>query len=59
MLSWDDYRAARVTLPYVLQITNRGELLLFGARHTLDPRDPQIAEIAGLWREFRPQVAFS
>jgi hypothetical protein len=32
---------------------------MFGARHTSDPSDPQLRELERLWREFRPQVAFS
>src|SRR5260370_14786264 len=36
-----------------------GELLIFGAQHTRDPRHPQLSEIERLWREFRPQIAFS
>ena len=40
--------------PYVLQLTN---LILFGARHTSDRSDPQLAEIERLWRQFRPTVA--
>jgi hypothetical protein len=42
-----------------LRIAQSGELLLFGARHTSDLQDPQIAKIERLWREFRPQAAFS
>jgi hypothetical protein len=60
LLSWEEYRAARVSLPYVLRIpAPRGELLMFGAKHTMDPRDPQISEIERLWGEFEPDISFS
>jgi hypothetical protein len=59
LLSWDDYRAARHPLPYVLRLASSGELLMFGVRHTRNPRDPQIQEIERHWREIRPQIAFS
>lgn len=59
LLSWDAYRALRHPLPYVLRLTGSGELLMFGVRHTNDPRDAQIADIERLWHEFKPQVAFS
>jgi hypothetical protein len=32
---------------------------MFGAQHTNDPSHPQLGEVERLWREFRPQVAFS
>ena len=45
---------------YIVRIAaSPGELLFYGVRHTSDPRDPQIAEIERLWREFRPELAFS
>jgi hypothetical protein len=32
-------------------------VLLFGAEHTKDPKDPQLVHIRQLWNEFRPTVA--
>jgi hypothetical protein len=32
---------------------------MFGAQHTNDPSYPQFPEVERLWREFRPEVAFS
>ncbi len=44
--------------PYLVEIeTPDGALLLYGATHTNDPGDPQIADIAARWRAFRPTVA--
>jgi hypothetical protein len=40
--------------PYVLRLSN---LIFFGARHTSDRSDPQLAQIEGLWRQFHPTVA--
>jgi hypothetical protein len=60
ILSWEGYRNRRHAFPYVLRLeTPPGELLMFGAQHTNDPSHPQLREIERLWREFRPQVAFS
>jgi len=56
LLSWDEYNRVHHSFPYILRL---GSLLMFGSRHTNDPGDPQLAELERLWREFRPQVAFS
>ncbi len=55
-MSWEEYRSGRHSFPYVVRV---GRLLMFGARHTSDPRDPELVELERLWREFRPEVAFS
>jgi hypothetical protein len=50
--------AAGFEEPYiVLRNMEAGALLLFGARHTQDPTDPQIAEISRRWSAFQPTVA--
>src|SRR5690242_3203436 len=60
LLSWDDYRHAQPALPLVLRFAPpAGELLIFGVRHTRDPKDAQVTHIEHLWREFAPQTAFS
>ncbi len=41
--------------PYVVSIPDT--LILFGARHTKDPKDPQIDSIETLWKLFEPNVA--
>lgn len=58
--NWDEHDAivARFGHPYVLDIhRNRGSLLFFGARHTKNPRDPQLADLERRWHSFQPTVA--
>ena len=44
--------------PYVVRIeTATGGLVLFGAGHTRDPADPQLAMLRREWDTFRPTVA--
>jgi hypothetical protein len=44
--------------PYVVRAENRtGALVLFGASHTRDPSDPEIARLRREWAQFRPTVA--
>lgn len=45
--------------PYIVEITasNGGAILLFGAEHTRDPNDSQLADIEARWKEFEPSVA--
>lgn len=44
--------------PYVLELERApGALLYYGAHHADDPADPQLADIAARWSEFRPTVA--
>lgn len=45
--------------PYVLEfdVEGQGALLYYGASHTTDPDDPQIADIAARWDRFEPTVA--
>ena len=45
--------------PYLVEIRLRegGGVLLYGATHTKDPSDPQIADIGKRWIDFRPTVA--
>ena len=45
----DDHRN-----PYVFR---SGDVVVFGAAHTRDPADPQIAAIDRAWEELRPTVA--
>ena len=60
ILSWDAYRSVPHSFRYVLRLeAPPGELLMFGAQHTNAPSHPELGEIERLWREFRPQVAFS
>ena len=45
--------------PYVVELdaAGGGSLVLFGAEHTRDPSDPQLAEIDRLWAGQSPTVA--
>lgn len=44
--------------PYVYRKTlGGGEVLVYGAEHTKDPDDKQIADIASRWEAFKPDVA--
>lgn len=45
--------------PYIfrIKIANGGGVLIFGAEHTKDPNDPQIARIQEEWTSFNPSVA--
>src|SRR5262245_59450778 len=44
--------------PYVLELaTAKGVLLYYGAHHTSDPADPELADIRARWAAFRPTVA--
>lgn len=40
--------------PYLVEAEG---VLLFGASHTRDPADPQLARLAAEWKAFRPTVA--
>ncbi len=60
VMSYDEYIKARHASPYIVEIKfGKGALLYFGARHTNDPKDTQIAQIETLWRQFRPTLAFN
>jgi len=59
IMTWEEYAKLR-EFPHTLRLrTAGGELLYYAVRHTRDPKDPQLAEIEALWREFRPTVAMS
>jgi hypothetical protein len=58
--TWEEHDeiVRRFGKPYVLELNHRhGSLLFFGARHTSDPKDPQLADIDRRWRSFKPTVA--
>lgn len=59
--SWPEHDAIYQSgkFPYVLDIDcGKGKLLYFGARHTSEATDPQLAELERRWAEFQPTVAF-
>lgn len=44
--------------PYILEIdAANGSLLMYGAHHTRDPKNPQMADIERRWKSFQPTVA--
>ncbi len=46
--------------PYLLKVKyKKGELVYYGAIHTIDANNPQNAEIEELWDSFQPTLAFS
>lgn len=46
--------------PYVLKVkSKKGELVYYGAIHTIDANNSQNAEIEELWDSFQPTLAFS
>jgi hypothetical protein len=50
--------SGRHARPYVVQLeTAGGALLLYGASHTKDPDNPQIADLRRRWDAFRPTAA--
>ena len=59
-MTYEEYGRVRHAYPYVFELTHgKGALLVFGAAHTTDPSDPQVARIAELWRKFRPTLALN
>lgn len=60
VMTYDEYAKLRHSSPYVVELQiGKGALLYFGAQHTNDPKNPQIAQIEKLWKEFRPTAAFN
>ena len=60
ILSYNQYSAIEHRNPYVLEFkTDSGALLFFGAEHTVDPQNPQIADIEKRWAVFKATVAYN
>jgi hypothetical protein len=60
IMTFDEYAKVRHGYPYIVELQiGKGALLYFGAQHTYDPKDAQIAQIEKLWKEFRPTVAYN
>jgi hypothetical protein len=60
--NWDehDYIVEKFALgkPYVLELSSgKGSFVFFGAHHTGNPNDPQMAQIEQQWKAFKPTVA--
>lgn len=59
IMSFEEYVKKRHPVPYIVKLSDgKGRLLYFGARHTYDPNDPEIAQMEKLWLKLRPDVAF-
>lgn len=59
IMSFEEYVKKPHAAPYVLKLSaGRGRLVYFGARHTYDPNDPQLAQIEKLWSKLKPDIAF-
>lgn len=60
IMSWPEYSRVEPEWPYVATFQGgTGSLFYFGARHTFDPSDPQLARIEAEWERFRPDIAFT
>jgi hypothetical protein len=60
LMSFSEYAARPHSFPQILQIQGAaGALFYYGAAHTNDPANPQIAEIQRFWGAFRPTFAFN
>lgn len=59
-LTYREYARIKHPVPYVLQLSvGEHRLLYFGAAHTHDPADPEIADIRKRWHELGPDLAFN
>ena len=60
ILTYKQYASIRHKSPYILEFkTGSGALLFYGAEHTGDPKDPQIADIERRWVAFHPTAAYN
>jgi hypothetical protein len=61
VMSWNDYSRHPYTSPYLINIyrPDGGALLYFGAKHSSDSKDEQLAQIEYLWTQFKPEIAFN
>ena len=59
-MTWPEYSRLRPEWPHIFRLSSSaGALLYFGAAHTSDPADPQLALIEREWGQFRPDIAFT
>ncbi len=50
IMTFDEYAKVRHGYPYIVELQiGKGALLYFGAQHTYDPKDAQIARIENRW----------
>ena len=59
IMTYDEYAKGNYSFPYIVELNiGKGTLFYFGSRHIFDSKDPQIAQIQKLWKEFRPTAAY-
>jgi len=60
LISWEEYNSMPRSQPYVLELARgRGQLLYYGAFHSVDLDHPQFSDIEQKWAAFRPTLALS
>lgn len=60
ILTYKQYASIQHKSPYILEFKiGSGALLFYGAEHTGDPKDPQIADIERRWAAFHPTAAYN
>jgi len=60
LMSWEEYNRTPRSRPYVLKLLGgRGDLLYYGAFHSIDLNNPQFSDIEQKWDAFRPTLAMS
>lgn len=59
IMSFEEYVKKPHPVPYILRLSfGKGRLVYFGAKHTFDPNDAEIAQMEKAWLRLRPDVAF-
>jgi hypothetical protein len=60
LMTWHQYRASAHHWPYIMEATaTTGRLYYFGAEHTNDPLNTEIAELETAWNMIKPTRAFN
>lgn len=60
ILTYKQYASIQHKSPYILGFkAGAGELLFYGAEHTGDPKNAQIADIEQRWTAFHPTVVYN
>lgn len=60
LMSWEEYIRQPRKNPYVLELeSKKGNLLYYGAFHSVDLEHPQFTTIERRWTAFRPTLALS
>lgn len=62
MMSFAAYQEVEHEEPYIYEVSVRGRpgaVLYFGARHTYEPEDEQLGQLARRWEDFRPTLALT